>query len=676
MAWGVELGKFGTFTLRIVQPVFDDDILIGYIEIGKEIEDVLEDISKEYNVGLATIIKKEFLNRDDWEEGMRMLNREYNWEYSPESVTIYKTVQSFSSKEDYISDEQNHGHGDRAIHASFDNKIWHIMSSALEDVSGKEVGELIILNDVTAINLAFKRFIVFSISIATIILFGLVSFLYVLLGRVDKSIAFQQSKLVRIKRALDASSDAVGMTTANGEHFYQNDTFTKLFGYTLEEIKKIKPIALFANKEIAKKVFSTTDTGKSFNSEIWMITKKNKRILIHFRTSVVRSDNGKIIAIVGILTDITERRKIENKVKKQSTKIAQQKDKLETIIQGIGDSVFVVDKDLNIILSNKAASDISGFSEKEAMGKKYTDVLKFVFESNTKKINDSFVNKAIKTGKVQTMENHTLLITKKGKQIPVADSAAALKDKDGKVIGCVVVFRDVSEERMIDRIKTEFVSIASHQLKTPLTSIKWMSELLLKVKMNKKQSECVSDIHHISIKLLELVGELLDVSHIETGRKFEITKKKTDISKIIESILEENKKLSDDKKISIITCKCLSKKLSMNIDGDKINQVFANLINNAIKYTNKNGKIEIDCKKKGNKITFEIKDNGIGIPSNQKKRMFEKFFRADNATKHEIEGTGLGLYIAKSILEAHDGEINFDSKEDEGTTFYVTLPVN
>lgn len=355
--------------------------------------------------------------------------------------------------------------------------------------------------------------------------------------------------------------------------------------------------------------------------------------------------------------------------------IHKEKDKVEAIIQGIGDGVFVLDEDMRITLFNPMAGVISGYDQKEVIGKKYDDVLKFVFENDTKKTNNAFVVKAMETGVVQTMSNHTMLVTKHGELKPVADSSAPLKNDSGRVFGCVVVFRDATKEREISKMKSEFVSVASHQLKTPMTGIKWMSELALRETLDDKVREYVTDMNKSVNRVIVLIDDLLNVAHIETGRKFDIVKQKTDIVPLVEDVLKGNERLVKKKRVRVVRCVNAPKKLFLNIDAEKIRQAFNNIVGNAIKYSHDGGEVDISCAQTKKDITFSVRDNGIGIPKSQHKRVFEKFFRADNAVQSETDGTGLGLYIAKAIVEAHGGAVWFDSKKGKGTVFHIRIPI-
>jgi len=169
---------------------------------------------------------------------------------------------------------------------------------------------------------------------------------------------------------------------------------------------------------------------------------------------------------------------LEEKVRARTEELKNEKDKVVAILQGIGDGVFAIDTNYRITMFNQAAATISGFGAEKAVGQKYDTILKFVLEEDGK-TNDAFIKEAIHMGIGKEMTNHTVLIRKNGRRVAVVNSAAPLKDKDDNVVGCVVVFRDITKEREIDRAKTEFVSLAAHQLRTPLSTINWYAEMLL-----------------------------------------------------------------------------------------------------------------------------------------------------------------------------------------------------
>lgn len=371
-------------------------------------------------------------------------------------------------------------------------------------------------------------------------------------------------------------------------------------------------------------------------------------------------------AVLNILEDAEEQRNL----------VAKERDRVDAILQSIGDGVFVVNKEREIVVFNHVASYISGFSKEEAMGKKYTEILKFIYEKDGT-VNDSFITAAIETGEVQEMANHTELIRKDGRRVPVADSAAPLKNKKGEVTGVVVVFRDVSSEREIDKAKTEFVSLASHQLKTPLSSVGWNTELLLTDQsegLSTDQKETVQEIREGNKRMIDLVNALLNVSRIELGT-FAIESKPTNFRGVAESVIYELR-IDIDKKNIKVEQNYQNNLPEVNADPRLLRMILQNLLSNAIKYTPNDGLVTVSIKVEESNITISISDTGYGIPTKQQSRIFEKLFRADNVQSKDVEGTGLGLYIIKSIVDTSGGKISFESEENKGTTFHVTIPLS
>jgi len=371
-------------------------------------------------------------------------------------------------------------------------------------------------------------------------------------------------------------------------------------------------------------------------------------------------------AVLNILDDVEEEK--EN--------VSLEKDKIEAILQSIGDAVFVVDASLRIIMVNQITIDLCGYSREELMNKPYYKVLRFIFEKDGK-VNDIFIKTAIATGQVQEMANHTLLVAKDGRKIPVADSAAPLKNKAGEVIGCVVVFRDVTHEREVDKMKTEFVSLASHQLQTPLTAMRWSVEEITGGELsNEEKKEYLHDTLDSVIRLSALVNNLLNIARLESGR-MSVVPKPVDLTQLIAEVIDKNKKLAQTSRVKVRFFKPKLALKKIKLDASLITEVVNNLLTNAIKYSgvdkaNKEVKVKIVTGKE--KVVVSIADNGIGIPRKDQKRIFEKFYRADNAVKKVAEGNGLGLYLAKMIIEASGGELWFESNTS-GTTFFVSLPL-
>jgi signal transduction histidine kinase len=228
----------------------------------------------------------------------------------------------------------------------------------------------------------------------------------------------------------------------------------------------------------------------------------------------------------------------------------------------------------------------------------------------------------------------------------------------------------------VDGAKTEFVSWASHQLRTPATAVKWRSQAILNDKndvISDKQRDRVKEIYDSNERMIKLIGNLLNATHIEMG-KFKVIIKQVDINALLKEVIKEQQSEIEKRKqiVKVIGAEQIP---LINSDPVLLNNIFQNILSNAIKYTPDNGQITCIAKIQENKLLFEFKDNGIGIPGAEQKRIFEKTFRASNALEKSPEGNGLGMYIIKGMAKALGGKIWFESKAGEGTTFFVELPL-
>jgi signal transduction histidine kinase len=241
----------------------------------------------------------------------------------------------------------------------------------------------------------------------------------------------------------------------------------------------------------------------------------------------------------------------------------------------------------------------------------------------------------------------------------------------------VVVFRDITKERAIDKTKSEFVSLASHQLRTPLSAINWYAEMLIAGdagELNEEQKSYVDEIYRGNQRMVELVNALLNVSRLELGT-FAIEPRPTNVIEVADTVLNELQPDIERKMIHIN--RVYDENIGIiNLDPELIRIIIQNLLSNAVKYTPEEGKVSIKIEKIGKDVLIQVSDTGMGIPKKQQENIFSKLFRADNARESDSEGTGLGLYIVKSILESAGGAISFESVENTGASFSVTIPAS
>jgi two-component system phosphate regulon sensor histidine kinase PhoR len=225
----------------------------------------------------------------------------------------------------------------------------------------------------------------------------------------------------------------------------------------------------------------------------------------------------------------------------------------------------------------------------------------------------------------------------------------------------------------IYKLKEEFVDLISHQVRTPLTNIKWNLELLEKNK-NKPKEKYISRLAESVEKMSDLVNDFVYLSRLERSKK-EMDLKEVDFEEMIKESIKDNKLYAGTKNVSIFFEKNDNEDFCIKADNKKLGVVLDNIINNAIKYSYEGGKVEIYLKKEEDRAIVEIKDNGCGIKKKGKNRIFEKFYRSPEAVKISTEGTGVGLFVAKSLADEMQGSIDFQSEEEKGTTFFVEFPL-
>ncbi len=372
-------------------------------------------------------------------------------------------------------------------------------------------------------------------------------------------------------------------------------------------------------------------------------------------------------AIQVIVHDITERKRSEVKMKELNSEL----EKFKLAVENASDHIIITDIDGNIIFANKAASQTTGYPINEMIGKTPRlwggqmplDFYKGMWNTIKYEKRPFF-------GEIKNKR-------KSGEFYQAVASVSPVLNEKGDVMFFVGIERDVTKERAIDKSKSEFVSLASHQLRTPLSAINWYTEMLMDEdvgKLNTKQRDYLKEIYNSSKRMTDLVGSLLNVSRIDLGT-FAIEPKPTDIVEIVKSVIKELSHQIKKKKQKIKE-EYDTKIGLLNVDPNLMRIVFQNLISNSVKYTPPSGEVDVKIKKEGDDIIVSVSDTGYGIPKSQQSRIFEKFFRADNVREIETDGNGLGLYMVKEIVEKSGGSIRFESEENKGTKFFVSIPIS
>lgn len=354
--------------------------------------------------------------------------------------------------------------------------------------------------------------------------------------------------------------------------------------------------------------------------------------------------------------------------------VASDLEKYKMAVDNSSDCVVITDSEGVVIYVNKAVERVTGFSTYEVIGKKAGS--KVLWGGQMPKEFYEKLWKTIKSDK-KVFEGELNNHSKNGRPYISRLSVSPILSNNNEVLYFVGVERDITREKEVDRSKTDFIYLTSHQLRTPLSAMKWFCEMLLAGdagELTKEQREFVENISQSNERMIDLINSLLNISRVESGRII-IDPKPTNLEELVSDVLTELDKNIKEKKQEVLLS--VSDSLPrVNVDPKLIREVYKNLLTNANKYTQEGGRISIIISVEGGEVLSQISDNGMGIPVADQSKIFERFFRAENIIKLETGGTGLGLYLAKAIVESSMGKIWFKSQEKVGTNFWFTLPLS
>lgn len=346
--------------------------------------------------------------------------------------------------------------------------------------------------------------------------------------------------------------------------------------------------------------------------------------------------------------------------------------KTRLILQSIADGVYTVDRDLNILTFNPAAERITGWKESEARGQLCSTIFCDV-NSEGPGCHTLLIQQALEGGQpVSSGPNDPPILHQDGREIFLASSAAPLLNREGRVVGAVVAFRDVSAEREFDRLKSDFVSLVSHELRSPLANINASIELMFNSMDQALLQEMLQIVHAQSQNLVRLVEDILDVSQIEAGQ-MKVRQEPVTLLPIIRQTVRFFQEKTDDHRILL---KAPDFVPFVMADRSKLEMVLNNLLENAINYSPNGGRILVEIiPALDGEITVNVIDEGIGIPKEHQEKIFDRFYRVDAGDDRKVYGHGLGLHISRRLVELQGGRIWVQSKEGQGSCFSFTLPV-
>lgn len=361
--YGIELGPLGTFTLRSVMPWYEGKKLIGFVELGEEIDHITQKLHIILGLDIYVLIEKKYLNRINWEEGMKMLGRDANWDRFPSVVMIGQTSKHFPDKLTSIFAQKDVNAGITDIEMTDNNRHYRSKFFPAIDAGNRRVGTTVVLRDITDITIHHNL----TIAIVSVICMLLALVLFVtffkFLGRIEKQIENANIELLRINKAVENTSDAIMLTNISGKVVYSNKSFLDLSGYTAKELNENGGISiLYTDDNISEEVFQSIAKGNSWKGEVKIKTRNNGILNILLRADHISNEKGNIIDLMFIYTDITESKKCE-------IAIIENEEKFRTIASMAQDAVIMMDNNGKISFWNAAAKKILGYTSDEVIGK-------------------------------------------------------------------------------------------------------------------------------------------------------------------------------------------------------------------------------------------------------------------------------------------------------------------
>ncbi len=413
-----------------------------------------------------------------------------------------------------------------------------------------------------------------------------------------------------------------------------------------------------------KKAFAAALHGKVASAEIEHTIEGSDREFCLESVTPIRDNSGKISGIIGISRDVSEHRKEEEILRRSEERL-----RLEVANMPIG--YIAWDKDFRVVTWNPAAEKIFGFTFAEAKGKHPYDFI--VPQKEQPQVDDIWRRLLAGDVSANSVNENT---TKDGRTIICDWINTPLKQQDGAVLGVMSMVQDVTKAKELDKVKADFLMLASHQLRTPLSGTRWLIETLQKPfvgKLTVKQKEYLDELYKVNDKMLRLVNDLLNLLRLESGelavktRKFPVSELSDEIIALMESAAK-----TKGVKLEKITGK--ENKIIVKTDFEIAKNILEAFVSNAIEYSHSGQKIYLGAEEKGGNVVISVKDNGIGIPKDEQKRIFERFYRASNAKSVRPSGTGLGLSTAFIFAQKIGAKLSFESKEEKGSVFYLSIP--
>jgi PAS domain S-box-containing protein len=501
---------------------------------------------------------------------------------------------------------------------------------------------------------------------------------------------------------LASIGDAVIAADAAGQVSYMNGTAERLTGWPLAvaEGRPLSDVFQIVNEKTREPIENPAGlvmrAGEivGLANHTLLIGRDGAEYPITDSAAPIRDAEGRMLGVVLVFRDVTEERRAEEA-------IAEQREWFERTLESIGDAVIATDVQGRTVFMNAVAEHLTGWTAEAARGRPSRDVFKIVHEQTRRPV-ESPVSRVLSEGTVVGLANHTLLIATDGTERPIDDSGAPIRNREGRMVGTVLVFRDVTERRRGDverqlaaaererlleaeriaraeaerasRVKDEFVAMVSHELRTPLNAILGWTQLTLKAKHDPAAVERGLEVIVRNTRVqAQLISDLLDISRIMSG-KIALQIQPVSLVSVVGEALDTVQQEAAAKAI-VLRTEFDDEVGFVAGDPARLQQVVWNLMANAVKFTPSGGRIVVSLRGLDDHAQITVADDGVGIRPEFLPHVFDRFHQADRSITRRFGGLGLGLSIVKHLVELHGGAVRAESAgEGKGSTFIITLP--
>ncbi|NTW62696.1 MAG: response regulator [Chlorobiaceae bacterium] len=734
---GLELDPKGLLTLRVVMPVFQNGRIVGFIDVAKEIEAVINRVHYQEGIGIALIVDKKFLDRGEWEKAMHGLGRRTEWDRFRDEVQVYNTFGYFPEAFDHslASSDAMPFYQSRAV--KWQGKSWRLNSLPLEDASGRIIGRMLVIQDVSFYQAAIFRMITLAGIALFIILALLFGFLFVVLKRIDRGVISREQELIdsreQYRLAVNGSNDGIWDWDMRSNALYLSPKWKKALGYEDEELSNIyktfEDLVHPEDKPLFRTYLDRYLNGEIplFNIEFRIQHRDGHYLWILGRGEVLRDKSGSPYRMAGSLSDITGRKKDEDELKRRSafqlvvmelaigfvnTPLDELDHAIERALALVGEFLqvdrsylFRYDFDNGTMTNTHEWCSEGITSEKDNLQNLSNSIIpdwvathlegRIVHIRNVDALDDeSSLKKVLEPQGIKTLIALPLIYEEHCFGFAGFDAVREIKNWGDDEISLLRVLAELftnaelrfrHETALVDaryaaesanRAKSEFLANMSHEIRTPMNGVIGMANLLLDTDLSDEQRGFADMLLASGESLLTVINDILDFSKIEAG-KLELEQIVFDLRKLLESFSAVMAIKADEKNLEFICAPSPDVPAFFKGDPGRIQQILNNLVGNAIKFTHK-GEITVAVAMQSEKnddavLRFSVKDTGIGIPENKLNRLFKSFTQVDASTTRKYGGTGLGLAISRQLVELMGGKIGVNSQEGNGSEFWFTI---